>query len=242
MLGPTILDICHLLGLPVDGEPVTPKIEEDPTFAPSKYDISYSSFIDKECKASTTVDDRELFCCILYWLCKFVFCTPSSRITSEFVPMAKALAQGRKLALAPYFLGHVYKVCSDLTFVPSNPNQGGTMWFLQVWILSYFKYLHHSITFFDQLHIRTYAEKYTDLTFEKDSFETYLQYFYSQPAEVPNKFFIPFDDISITTSWVRELLEAKSLSPTQSSTWLNILSAQEIFLGAFHSNYKKCSS
>ena len=157
MLGPTILDICHSLGLPVDGETVTPKIEEDPTFAPGKYDISYSSFIDRECKVSTTVDDRELFCCILYWLCKFVFCTPSSRITSEFVPMAKALAQGKKLALAPYFLGHVYKVCSDLTFIPSNPNQGGPMWFLQIWILSYFKDLHHSVTFSDQLHIRTYA-------------------------------------------------------------------------------------
>ena len=156
--------------------------------------------------------------------------------------MAKALAQGKKIALAPYFLGHVYKVCSDLTFIPSNPNQGGPMWFFQIWILSYFKDLHHSITFSDQLHIRTYAEKYSDLTFEKNSFETFLQYFYSQPAEVPDKFFVPFDDKSIMISWVHELLNVKSLSPTQSSTWLNILSAQEIFLGTFHANYKKCSS
>ena len=126
--------------------------------------------------------------------------------------MAKALAQGKKLALAPYFLGHVYKVCSDLTFIPSNPNQGGPMWFLQIWILSYFKDLHHSVTFSDQLHIWTYAKKYYDLTFEKDSFKTFLQYFYSLPTEMPDKFFTPFDDISIMISWVRELVEAKSLN------------------------------
>ena len=156
--------------------------------------------------------------------------------------MAKTLAQGKKLALAPYFLGHVYKVCSDLTFIPSNPNQGGPMWFLQIWILSYFKDLHHSITFSDQLHSRTYAKKYSVLTFEKNSFETFLQCFYLQPTEVPDKFFVPFDDRSIMISWVQVLLKTKSLSPVQSSTSLNILSAKEMFLGTFHANYKKCSS
>ena len=61
MLGPTIFDLCHLLGLPIDGEVVVPKIEEDPEFVPGKYNILYSSFIDKECKVSTTIDDREYF-------------------------------------------------------------------------------------------------------------------------------------------------------------------------------------
>ena len=114
------------------------------------------------------------------------------------------------------------------------------MWFFQIWILSYFKDLHHSITFSDQLDIRTYAKKYSNITFEKDSFETFLQYFYLQLAEVPEKFFLLFNDKSIMISWVQGLLEANPPSPFPARIWLDILSAQEIFPGTFHTNYKKC--
>ena len=156
--------------------------------------------------------------------------------------MAKALAKGKRFALAPYLLGHVYKVCSDLTDNPSNPNQGDPMWFLQMWILSYFKDLHQLVTFPDQIHIRTYAKRYSDITFHKNSFESCLQFFYLLPKEVLDKLFLPFDEKSIIISWVKGLIEANPLSPFQTGIWLDILSAQEIFLGNFLANYKKCSS
>ena len=115
------------------------------------------------------------------------------------------------------------------------------MWFLQLWILSYFKDLHEFVTFLDQIHIRTYAKRYSDITFHKNSFESYLKFFCLQPKEVPDKFFLPFDDKSIMISWVKELLEANPPSPFQAGIWLDLLNAQESFLGTFHANYKKRS-
>jgi len=57
MLGPTILDVCQLLGFPFDGTVVTPMIEDDPEFASFKYDSSFSAFIEKECKTTKEVSD-----------------------------------------------------------------------------------------------------------------------------------------------------------------------------------------
>ena len=100
MMGPTIFYVCRFLGLLVDGEIVMSMIEDMPNFAFGKYDFSYFAFINREFKETTEVSDRELFACILLWLCKFIFCPPSCRITSEFILMAKALASGKKLTLA----------------------------------------------------------------------------------------------------------------------------------------------
>ena len=242
MMGPTVLDVCHLLGFPVDGEIITHLIEDDPTFTPGKYDSLYSAFIDREFKDSAQVTDREPFCCILFWLCKFVFCVLSSRITYEFVSIAKSLALGNKLALASYFLGHVYKVYNDLADNPSNSNIGGPMWFIQMWILAYFKEFHRFTTFPIHQLQNSYGVLYASATFHRMSFETCLQFFYTQPRDIHDDFFSLFVDARLLISWVRDLIATQTLSPIQSGAWFEILSAKEIFLGTFHANYKKCSS
>ena len=111
-----------------------------------------------------------------------------------------------------------------------------------MWILAYFKEFHRFATFRISKPHNSYGELYASVSFHKMSFETCLQFFYTQPRDIHDDFFFPFVDARLLISWVRDLIAAQTLSPIQSGAWLEILSAEEIFLGTFHANYKKCSS
>ena len=116
------------------------------------------------------------------------------------------------------------------------------MWFIQMWILAYFKEFHRFTTFPFGKNPKSYGELYASVSFNRMSFETCLQFFYTQPRDIHDDFFSPFIDARLLVPWVQDLISAQTLSPTQSGAWLEILSAKEIFLGTFHANYKKCSS
>lgn len=92
MMAPTVLDICHILGLSPIGTPIGPDFPDllIPFSLPS-LNSSYSAFVKAENRREGPVTDREFFSFILYWLYKFLFCTSSQRIIPEFAPLAKAL-------------------------------------------------------------------------------------------------------------------------------------------------------
>ena len=133
MMAPTVLDICHLLGVSPVGTPITPDFPDlTVPFSLPSLNSSYSDFVKAENKREGLVTDREFFSFLLYWLCKFLFCTSFQIIMPEFAPLAKAFVLYKKMALASYVLGHVYRACSLFCEKPMDANQGGLFWILQL--------------------------------------------------------------------------------------------------------------
>ncbi|CAL9011938.1 unnamed protein product [Prunus brigantina] len=75
---------------------------------------------------------------LLYWLCKFVFCTQANKVTLEFAHLADYLAQGGRLALSPFLLGHIYRTLHDVVTDGMKPKHGGPLWAFQFWLQAYF--------------------------------------------------------------------------------------------------------
>ncbi|CAL9019124.1 unnamed protein product [Prunus brigantina] len=75
---------------------------------------------------------------LLYWLCKFVFCTQANKVTLEFAHLADYLAQGERLALGPFLLGHIYRTLHDVVTDGMKPKHGGPLWAFQFWLQAYF--------------------------------------------------------------------------------------------------------
>ena len=59
-------------------------------------------------------------CFYLFWLCKFLINSPLKRIITYYLPIAIALANKHKLALAPFFLGSVYRSMFLFTNEPKD--------------------------------------------------------------------------------------------------------------------------
>ena len=98
--------------------------------------LGYTNFIQTHQKS--IIKDERLFCFLIFWLLKYLLYTSSQRVILEYAPIAKALMEGRGLALALFVLSHLYKICFDLCFDHFNSNQGGTIWVLQLWLSAYF--------------------------------------------------------------------------------------------------------
>lgn len=142
-MAPIVLNMCHLLGLSLIGDPFGPDYPDlMVSFSVPSSNSSYSDFVAIKNKREDPVTDREFCSFILYWLCKFLFCTFSQKIMPKFVPLAKALASKKRIALAPYVLGYIYRVCSRFCKRYLEPNQGGPIWVLQLWLLAYFTDFH----------------------------------------------------------------------------------------------------
>ena len=109
-IGPTVLDICHILGFFSHGEDAHPYMVESnaPSIRIDPKSLGYSHFLSTHMSSSREVSNFEFYCFILYWLSKYLFCTTSQRVVFEFLNIAKALVVGKKLALAPFVLGYLY--------------------------------------------------------------------------------------------------------------------------------------
>ncbi|KAH7861271.1 hypothetical protein Vadar_024062 [Vaccinium darrowii] len=138
MMGPTVLDVSFLTGLPPFGPmfDISDSIDIPllKTMKTSGSYASYGNFLHAEAKFGKPVSDREFFAYLLYTLCKMIFCHNGKKIMHEFAPLAYRLSKGEKFDLASYFLGYVYKIGSDSQSKPLNFNIGGPLWFLQLWI------------------------------------------------------------------------------------------------------------
>ena len=103
--------------------------------------------------------------------------------------LAKALAFGRRLALAPYVLGHLYRIYFELFCNPFLPNQGGPIWILQVWVNAYFLWFYSQTPrdFFTP-----HGVYYTMLPTTEKTFFELISFFFNLPANRPNFYFQPF--------------------------------------------------
>ncbi|PQM38288.1 uncharacterized protein Pyn_39217 [Prunus yedoensis var. nudiflora] len=72
---------------------------------------------------------------LLYWLCKFVFFTQANK--------------GRRLALSPFLLSHIYRTLHDVVTDGMKSKHGGSLWAFQFWLKAYFLELRGAATVVD---------------------------------------------------------------------------------------------
>ncbi|XP_021823203.1 uncharacterized protein LOC110764515 [Prunus avium] len=146
MMTPTVLDMVALfslspLGVEVNAALIAPEAEgsfkaawpEVTKIAGSKAKnlLNYSSFYNN-------FGEVEHAAFLLYWLCKFVFCTQANKVTMEFSHLADYLAQGGRLALGQFLLGHIYRTLHDIITNGMKLKHGGPLWAFQFWLQAYF--------------------------------------------------------------------------------------------------------
>ncbi|CAL8994130.1 unnamed protein product, partial [Prunus brigantina] len=168
MMTPTVLDMAALfglspLGVEVSAALVAPKAAGSfkaawPTVAKlaggkAKNMLNYSSFYGNFGVEDNPDDDSvaplgevEHAAFLLYWLCKFVFCTQANKVTLEFAHLADYLAQGGRLALGPFLLGHIYRTLHDVVTDGMKPKHGGPLWAFQFWLQAYFRELRAAVS------------------------------------------------------------------------------------------------
>ncbi|CAL9005859.1 unnamed protein product [Prunus brigantina] len=167
MMTPTVLDMAALfglspLGVEVNAALVAPEAAGSfkaawPTVAKlaggkAKNMLNYSSFYSNFGVEDSPDDDSiaplgevEHAAFLLYWLCKFVFCTQANKVTLEFAHLADHLAQGGRLALGPFLLGHIYRTLRDVVTDGMKPKHGGPLWAFQFWLQAYFPELRAAV-------------------------------------------------------------------------------------------------
>jgi hypothetical protein len=111
-LSPTLMDVSAMLSLPIEGIPIhhEMKCTQHCTIDINTNGaaLGYTRFMQKHKKHfDDVITFEEETCFYLFWLCKFLINSPSKRIITYYLPIAIALANKHKLALAPFFLGSV---------------------------------------------------------------------------------------------------------------------------------------
>ncbi|KAL6269642.1 hypothetical protein ACE6H2_026553 [Prunus campanulata] len=171
MMTPTVLDMAALFGLSPLGVEVNAALvapEAKGTFkaawptvaklagAKAKNMLNYSSFYNNfgvednaDDYSIAPLGEVEHAAFLLYWLCKFVFCTQANKVTLEFAQLADYLAQGGRLALGPFLLGHLYRTLHDVVTDGMKPKHGGPLWAFQFWLQAYFPELRGAATVAD---------------------------------------------------------------------------------------------
>ena len=82
-----------------------------------------------------------------------------------------------------------------------------------MWILVYFKEFHRFATFPIGKPPKSYGELYASVSFHRMSFETCLQFFYTQTRDIHDDFLSPFNDVRLIVPWVQNLIAARELFP-----------------------------
>lgn len=138
MISPTILDVVHMTGLPSTGLDVNALLTPDPYEPLFELDIKGASYkywlVDRYVEKSMKPSLHEKISFYVFLICKFLMAIPGFKVTREYINLVVCLAQGKKLALAPFVLGTLYK--DMYTFVDKKVSDacGGPFWFFQAWL------------------------------------------------------------------------------------------------------------
>jgi hypothetical protein len=123
-----------------------------------------------------TITFEEETCFYLFWLCKFLINSSSKRIVTCYLPIAMAFANKHKLALAPFFLGFVYRSMFLFTNEPKD-SIGGPLWFIQLWAYAYFPQLAPKPNPSVLDRTSCYAHLFALSTYEPDHIPTFEDWF-----------------------------------------------------------------
>ncbi|KAH0672562.1 hypothetical protein KY290_024790 [Solanum tuberosum] len=131
MMSPTVFDISALTGIRPHGEAISSVLDiQNSTFSMPKSEKNKKIYYEEFIKVNMQREDKteeEQFAFLNMLLCKFVFCNGSSRVTMEYNKLAIVLASGKKVALAPFILSHIYRGCRSLV-TQGFGTTGGPFW------------------------------------------------------------------------------------------------------------------
>ncbi|QHO33321.1 uncharacterized protein DS421_9g257270 [Arachis hypogaea] len=135
MIGPTLLDVVAIIGLPTNFLKVTCDMQLDRTYKIAQKN-SYSDFISHHMgHRDDPVTDEESVAFLYYWLNAIIFCSKSVQMQKLFLPLVALLHEGYKFNLAKLILGNLYDKLGHLVDCLRNNSSisvGGSLWLLQL--------------------------------------------------------------------------------------------------------------
>lgn len=245
MMGPTVLDIVALTGLRPHGEDISAILcSPKSTFTLPRGEngkrLSYGKFLELSMKKGD-VTENEHISFLIMWLCKYVFCNGSGRVTKECSELAIALAEGRKLALAPFVLSHLYRGCRDLVLRRFGC-AGGPFWILQLWLQSYFP--EYGPLTYEPKNCLTYGVSLAQGKLKHKSFQECFKFFYSCSSRSPSQF-TPFFFRTLGPEWQRLSLHHHCITSSKqdlSDIWSSYLIARDLHYGLVLGNSIFCKA
>nr|GLL36383.1 uncharacterized protein LOC109181101 [Ipomoea trifida] len=240
MMSPTVIDIVSLTGFRPHGDEafavrscgandtnnyVFPRTKEGEEI------LAYGKFFEASVGKTGVVTENEHVSFLIMWLSKFVFCDTSERISRKYTQLAFALANGKKLALAPLVLCHLYHTCKGI--VGNRFGRcGGPFWILQLWLQSYFPEVRgkddNGIGYDDKI---SYGLGLARGQVQPRSFSQYFKFFYTCPARTASQF-IPHCSVA-GPKWFQESLypnTAKGSRKELVDMWGSYFIARELSL------------
>ncbi|KAH0753625.1 hypothetical protein KY290_023895 [Solanum tuberosum] len=221
MMSPTVFDISALTGIRPHGEAISSVLDiQSPKREKSKK-IYYEKFIKVNTQREDVTEEEHLVF-LNMWLCKFVFCIGSSMVAKEYNNLAIALASGRKVALAPFILSHLYRGCRSLVtrgFAPA----GGPFWILQLWLQSYFP--QYRPFPYDTQNCMTLGIALAQGKLKQNSFRECFKFFYSCSSISPNQF-TPY-----SPGWLQLAEHIPSNKLALDDIWSNFLIPRDLQYG-----------
>ncbi|KAI8572768.1 hypothetical protein RHMOL_Rhmol01G0226000 [Rhododendron molle] len=230
MMGITIQDVSFLTGLRSHGVRTDCFVsQKTPSFTyPESAQLAYSIFLN--CFAGeegNEVTEEEHVALLIYWLNKCIFCVSSNRIAKEFTDIAKALASGQKLALAPLILAHLYHGMQELltnkfVFAP------GPLWIITLWLWSYFP------TFAPKMNKKPaqacYGRHYVGQALQQHAFDFCFNYFYCELTTL-GKGYMPFERDTIPLWLKNPAREAREDFDEHKEVWASFLISRDLLYG-----------
>ncbi|XP_058202904.1 uncharacterized protein LOC131317364 [Rhododendron vialii] len=250
LLSPTVLDISHLTGLPSLGREVSALLSPDPydpPFIVPSAGVSYSKWLKIHFKAKASGPCfHEKVAFYLFWICRFLMAVPGLSVTKEYFNLAICMAQVKRLALAPFVLGSLYK--GLFTFVDKKiaDSCGGPFRIFQAWLYAYFPQLkpklNNPLRSDEALQTcRSYAEYFLGFLTqtEESSFQRYFTFFYEDNKKNWPVFY-PFDKFEYASERLRPCFEgippaspqlAEKMTQSKRLFWASILLPRLIPVG-----------
>lgn len=164
---------------------------------------------------------------LLYWLNKFIFCVSSSRVTKDFIDLAKALASGQKLAMAPLVLAYLYRGMHDL-LANRYVFSAGPLWIMTLWLWAYFPTLGPSPN--KSQENTCYGLHFRGLSPRKHTFEACFRYFYSDLLSMGTGW-MPFERDTVPFWLKTNPTEFGEDDDNQKEIWASFLISRDLLYG-----------
>ena len=166
---------------------------------------------------------EEETCLYLFWLCKFLINSPSKRIVTYYLPIIITLVNKHKLALAPFFLGSIYRSMFLFATEPKD-SIGGPLQFIQLWAYAYFPQLSLKPILSFLSKSTCYAHLFALSAYEPDHIPNFKDWFnlFSDKDRVRSAlYFLPFAEGKFTGPEM--FLLGQGVNPLSSSLQAHVL-------------------
>ncbi|CAL2230066.1 unnamed protein product [Prunus armeniaca] len=107
----------------------------------------------------------------------------ANKVTLEFTHLADYLAQGGRLTLGPFLLGHIYRVLHDVVTDGMKPKHGGPLWAFQFLLQAFFPKLIGATTVADTKPLARAPRKHNTMAF-------YFKFFYELTERTGSQFWV----------------------------------------------------